>query len=135
MAGNAAGRRDVTAANDRRRFGRRETNWEGRITWGERRFAQCIVRDISVGGAMVVLREPTWLPYSFMLEIPASGFKTRCEIRHQNELRFGVEFVGLPAVTGAHSERGAPIARVAPAHGQVTPRCSMAELRALVQRQ
>lgn len=77
---------------EKRRFGRRETNFAGWIRIADRPSQYCTVRDISVGGAFIECEYPSLLPFRFMLEIPATGTIYDCEARHRRDNGLGVEF-------------------------------------------
>ena len=84
---------------DRRQFGRRETNLHGWITVPGRPRLACTILDISVGGALIGLQKPSWLPYNFQLTVEATRFVSWCEVRHQRPDAVGVRF--LTAVEAA----------------------------------
>jgi hypothetical protein len=92
---------------DRREFGRRVTCLRAHILVPGRPRLACIVRDISVGGALLELDIPSWLPFSFDLVIEASRFQTACEIRHQRANAVGVRFITATAVTSPGQGRPA----------------------------
>lgn len=121
--------------NDRRRFGRRDTNWQGRIVLDGRRPVLCWVKDCSVGGALLELLEPARLPFSFLLEVDVSGFRCVCEIRHQNGTRVGVEFVRPVAEVAAAPRQSVREGGdwTAPTATRQAPQ-KVADLRALVRR-
>ena len=120
---------------DKRRFGRRATNWSGRIVADNGRTVRCTVKDCSVGGALIELFEPTYLPFRFILEVEVSGFRSLCEVRHHRDRRVGVEFVRGEAAV--RSEARNPISDgldfTIPPPFAMTP-MSCGELRALVRR-
>ncbi|MEZ5842646.1 MAG: PilZ domain-containing protein [Hyphomicrobiaceae bacterium] len=120
---------------ERRRFGRRETNWAGRIVLKNHRAVRCTVRDCSVGGALIELLEPTYLPFRFILEVDISGFRSECEVRHQRGTRVGVEFVGIGAIdrNDTRNPISAGLDLSVPAPVPKTP-MTCGELRALVRR-
>lgn len=84
---------------DRRNFGRRKTNLHGWIEVQGRPRLRCLVKDISIGGALLALDTPQWLPYNFRLLIEATRFASWCEVRHQAPGAMGVRF--LSAVDAA----------------------------------
>lgn len=78
---------------DGRRFGRRETNFTGWIRipgWSSR---VCVVRNVSIGGALLECEHPFTLPYTFELHIPIAGMTYVCESRHRLANSIGVEFI------------------------------------------
>jgi len=80
---------------EKRRFGRRETNFAGWIRLPDRPSQYCTVRDISVGGAFIECEYPSLLPFRFLLEIPATNTTYDCEARHRRDNGLGVEFRGM----------------------------------------
>lgn len=84
---------------ERRQFGRRKTSLHAWISVQGRPKLPCTVLDLSVGGALLQLQKPSWLPYNFMLIIEASRFVTWCEVRHSRADAIGVRF--LSAVEAA----------------------------------
>lgn len=79
--------------SDRRQFGRRQTNLHAWISVPGRPRLPCLVKDISVGGALLEFDKPSWLPFTFQLTIEATRFTTWCEIRHQGPSQVGVRFM------------------------------------------
>ena len=55
---------------------------------------ECMVRDLSSGGAKLQLVQPLPLPDHFDLEIPMDGINVRCVARWRDGDRIGVQFVG-----------------------------------------
>lgn len=95
---------------ERRQFGRRKTSLHAWISVPGRPKLSCTVVDLSVGGALLQLQKPSWLPYNFMLTIEATRFVTSCEVRHSRSDSVGVRF--LSAVEAAVLDsRGAQEAR------------------------
>lgn len=83
----------MTQSHERRQFGRRQTYLHAWISSPGRPRLPCIVRDISVGGALLELNLPPWLPYNFQLTIESTKFTSWCEVRHQSGTKMGVRFV------------------------------------------
>jgi hypothetical protein len=83
----------TTSHHDRRQFGRRTTFLHAWIRIPGRPPLPCIVRNLSVKGALLELDVPDWLPYEFRLRIDASGFDVDCELRHKGKNGCGVMFV------------------------------------------
>ena len=52
----------------------------------------CVVKDLSLGGALLGLETPAWLPFNFQLTIDATRFTTYCEVRHHRPDAVGVRF-------------------------------------------
>jgi hypothetical protein len=82
---------------EKRRFGRRETNFAGWIRIPDRASHYCTVRDVSIGGAFLECEYPSLLPFRFKLEIPAIGTTYDCEARHCRDGGLGVEFLRTSA--------------------------------------
>jgi hypothetical protein len=61
---------------------------------GGKRIADCMVRDVSAGGARLLVKDPGSLPRSFMLLISQSGnVSRRCEVVWTRHNQVGVRFV------------------------------------------
>ena len=78
---------------ERRQFGRRTTSLHGWIKIQGRPQIACHGRNLSVGGALIELDVPDWLPYRFRLVIEATRFETDGETRHKGSTSVGVMFV------------------------------------------
>ena len=87
---------------EKRQFGRRQSFLHGWVKLPGRPAVTCTLRDISVGGAMLVFDSPQGLPYGFLLTIEGTGQVFGCEIRHHNGARVGVQFVDVATI----GERG-----------------------------
>lgn len=96
---------------DRRQFGRRQTNLQGWISVAGRPRLSCIVRDLSVGGALLEFEKPSWMPFNFKLTIEATRFVTWCEVRHHRANSVGVRFVEAVATTEVETLRAEGAAR------------------------
>ncbi len=77
---------------ERRQFGRRETNLHAWIKIPGRPLQPCVVRNMSVGGAMLTCDAPRALPFNFELVIEADKSIYECEARHCSETGIGVMF-------------------------------------------
>ena len=65
-----------------------------RVENGER-IGECIVRDMSAGGARLVVKEPVELPKSFVLLMSKSGnVLRRCQVVWSRQNHVGVSFLG-----------------------------------------
>jgi PilZ domain len=78
---------------EKRQFGRRQTSLHAWISVAGRPRLPCVVKDISVGGALIEFEKPSWLPFNFQLTIEATRFTTWCEVRHQGPNNCGVRFM------------------------------------------
>ncbi|MGE0699131.1 MAG: PilZ domain-containing protein [Hyphomicrobiaceae bacterium] len=75
-----------------RRFGRRETNYSGWIRVPGMASQLCVVRNMSLGGALLECEYPHLLPFRFLLDIPSTSTTYECEARHRRTNGIGVEF-------------------------------------------
>jgi hypothetical protein len=78
---------------EQRQFGRRKTTLHAWISVPGRPRLNCTVLDISIGGALIGLEKPSWLPYNFLVTIEATKFQSWCEVRHQRADAVGVRFL------------------------------------------
>ena len=78
---------------ERRQFGRRKTFLQGSLLIEGRSKLECVVRNVSEGGAFLECVVPKVLPFHFKLVIAAKRFEAVCEVRHQTEAWMGVRFV------------------------------------------
>lgn len=78
---------------EQRQFGRRQTNLHAWISVPGRPKLPCIVRNISLGGALLELDMPAWLPFNFQLTIESTRFVALCEVRHSSGRQAGVRFM------------------------------------------
>ncbi len=92
-----------TSGPEQRQFGRRQTNLHAWISVPGRPRLPCTVKNLSVGGALLALETPAWLPFNFQLTIEATRFVTMCEVRHHSSNSIGVRF--LAAVDYAAVDR------------------------------
>lgn len=90
-----------------RNFGRRRTSLRAWITVPGRPRLPCTVLDLSIGGALLGLERPSWLPYNFILTVETTRFQTWCEVRHQRAKAVGVRF--LSAVEAAYLDPRSPV--------------------------
>ncbi len=81
---------------ERRQFGRRQVVLHGWIKAPGRPRLPCVIRDLSIGGALIEIEVPPCLPYSFILIIEAEGLARHCEVKHQTSRTLGVKFVADP---------------------------------------
>lgn len=90
--------------HERRQFGRRTTFLHAWIKIPGRPTMPCIVRNLSVNGALLEFDVPDWMPYSFRLRIEASNFEVDCELRHKGDKGCGVMFVESKTATKGSPE-------------------------------
>lgn len=79
--------------HERRQFGRRQTALHAWIKIAGRPPIACMVRNLSVNGALLEFAVPDWMPFGFKLVIEATRFEVDCELRHQGHNGCGVMFV------------------------------------------
>jgi hypothetical protein len=80
--------------DDRRKHQRIRTLKAGKITFNRRlNVIDCIVRNMSEGGACIQIDSPDWLPEKFDLSIPIDGWKRACRLRWKTTDRVGVAYV------------------------------------------
>lgn len=89
------------AGPERRQFGRRETSLHAWIKVPGRPALPCIVKNLSVGGALLQCERPRTLPYTFELIIDAANIQLVCETRHTTDTTIGVMFNHTDAVQPA----------------------------------
>jgi hypothetical protein len=80
-----------------KRQGRRQSLAHAAIIAGledSKRIADCMVRDVSAGGARLLVKDPGSLPRNFLLLISQSGnVSRRCEVVWTRHNQVGVRFV------------------------------------------
>ncbi len=64
------------------------------IFQGGLRSIPCIVRNISDGGVMLQFEQAYMLPKEFSLRMDLEDYEATCELRWQEGLRCGVQFIG-----------------------------------------
>lgn len=79
--------------DDRRQHPRFRTLKAGRIEFNRRlNVVDCIVRNMSEGGACLQVEDPSWLPKQFDLAIPIDGLKRACRVAWRTRDRLGVAY-------------------------------------------
>lgn len=81
------------AGADRRAFGRRPTYQHGSVLIAGRAALRCVVRDISLGGALLEFGEPVSLPSRVRVVWDGTEQSAQCEVRHVQGHRAGVQFI------------------------------------------
>jgi hypothetical protein len=78
---------------DKRKHSRHDCNLRGKVKLGISEICECIVKDISIGGAKLLIQSSNWTPSEFSLELP-NGFPsiTARTVWTDNQT-VGVEFV------------------------------------------
>ena len=77
---------------DNRRFGRRRALIHAFIVNKNGHRIPCIVRNISMGGALLEVRDPKQVPNRLTLLIDADSFEADCDIRHRTAHGVGIYF-------------------------------------------
>ena len=77
---------------EKRQFGRRTTCLHGWVYASGRPTLPCVVRNLSVQGALIELTQNTRMPFRFELKLEQSGQRILCETRHQHDHLVGVYF-------------------------------------------
>lgn len=97
----------MTFQHDRRQFGRRAATIHAFIELPGRPGLNCIIRDISEGGALIELFECAELPKTFGLRLPKSNILVDCVVARSDGAanRFGVAFKPQHGVVGAVARR------------------------------
>jgi hypothetical protein len=83
---------EATRKKERRQFGRRSTVWHAWVLLNGRPRVTCIVRNFSVGGALLEFLDSPPPVQNFKLAIEHLDFKTHCDVRHRNGTAVGVYF-------------------------------------------
>ena len=83
---------------ERRQFGRRTTCLHGWVVIEGRPRINCLVRNVSEGGALLECHAPKMIPFRFGLIIECKGFEAICEARHHTPEWMGVRFVTVKKI-------------------------------------
>lgn len=76
-----------------RRTPRRKVSADGSITFADGETLSCRIKDISEGGALIMLSDDKDMPFDFTLEIGNNGTVRRtCYVVRQDGRRVGVRF-------------------------------------------
>lgn len=89
----AATKNTVETGGDRRAFGRRDTNLAGLVRLSNHVTHECVIRDISEGGALLEFPAPVNLSGRLRLSFGGTNQEIICEARHARGTRVGVQFV------------------------------------------
>ena len=90
---NVATKNTVGPGADRRAFGRRDTNVAGLVRLSNHATLECVIRDISEGGALLEFPASVNLSGRLRLSIDGASQEIICEARHARGNRVGVQFV------------------------------------------
>ena len=80
--------------DDRRKHSRLRTLKAGKIIFNRRlNVIDCIIRNMSDGGACIQVDSPDWLPAKFELMVPLDGWKRACQLQWKSVDRVGVAYL------------------------------------------
>lgn len=105
--------------SERRGFGRREVSIAAKLSVPGRGMVPCVVRNISEGGALLVLDGQIKLPANVRLIIDDQSVDVMCEVRRNSFDGLGVRFhtpmpalaMTVPAVAAPAAPAAAPLAQ------------------------
>ena len=86
----------MSVQHECRAFARQRTAKDGKVILTKSTLLDCVVRDLSSGGARLEFAGPTALPSEFKLRISVEATAKPVELAWQRGLRAGVRFEGLP---------------------------------------
>ena len=90
----------LSTVNSSERALRQRTLKKGIIVYGDGAITvECLVRDLSPGGAKLKLINDNPVPNSFELTVPQDGVQAECEVRWREREQIGVAFVGDVQIT------------------------------------
>lgn len=78
---------------EKRKYPRRQGFWRAIACLPGRAPLNCVVRDISEGGARLEFTQVVVFPSRFQLYIEAHNLEYDCEVRHSGAYGVGVEFM------------------------------------------
>ncbi len=84
--------KDMATQTMNRRGNRMRTDAVGSIKLGLFKRLRCEIRDVSPGGARIVVAEGTKLPAEFVMNFPQFRHPRTCVKRWESGLEVGVEF-------------------------------------------
>lgn len=80
---------------EHRKFGRRRALIHGLIVNDKGARIPCLVRNISLGGALLEVEDTHLVSINLTLIIDSDGFEADCEVRHRSKHGVGVYFHGV----------------------------------------
>jgi hypothetical protein len=92
MANHSAQSRKALTPSEKRRFQRARMLKAGKVILSEWSTIDCVIRDLSPGGARLVFAAPTPLPKSFRLLIVATGNMLPATVIWQKGVAAGISF-------------------------------------------
>jgi hypothetical protein len=113
---NAALRNNFETGADRRAFGRRETHMAASVRLPNHTHYDCVIRDISEGGALLEFSQCIEISGRLRLSIENGRQEIICDVRHVRGSRAGVQFARN--ITLAARPVAEPAAAQAPLPGQ-----------------
>lgn len=78
-----------------RKFGRRRALIHGFVVSQRGLRLPCLVRNISIGGALLEVEDPHMLPQRITLLVEVDDFEADCDIRHKTSHAVGVNFTDI----------------------------------------
>ncbi len=84
---------DLQAPKDKRRHTRQKGFWSAIAVLPGRIPLNCVVRDLSEGGARLEFQVAVRFPARFQLFIEANDREYDCEVRHSGDYGVGVQFI------------------------------------------
>jgi hypothetical protein len=83
-----------SAMDDRRKHPRIPTLKAGQIEFNRRLIVvECVVRNMSDGGACLQVEDAGWLPAMFDLAVPIDGVKRACRVAWRSADKLGVAYL------------------------------------------
>lgn len=124
------------STSERRGFGRREISVAAKLSVPGRGLLPCVVRNVSEGGALLLVDGEIKLPANVRLIIDEQGVDVMCEVRRTGPDGIGVRFhTPVPALTMTLPAASAPAAPAAPPLAQPPKQpISSRTLRGLMER-
>ena len=89
---NVALKNSFDTGADRRAFGRRETHMAASVRLPNHTLYDCVIRDISEGGALLEFPQRIEVSGRLRLRLEAGSQEIICDVRHTRGNRAGVEF-------------------------------------------
>jgi len=77
---------------DKRQHSRHACDMRGKIKFGTTKISDCIVKDISIGGALLMFPVGSWVPNNFDLELPNGFPAIHATTVWQDNDRVGIKF-------------------------------------------
>jgi len=99
------GKLGMSGHKEQRRFGRRRSLIHGLVITTKGHRIPCLVRNISVGGALLEVATPLLVSRQLTLLIDSDGFEADCEIRHRTQSAIGVCFQDVRVAASGRDTR------------------------------